>query len=179
LLTVAARDAIGAIGVRFVRTARHPSAAAVGAATAFDDVYEQATAMEDVYATIAARVADAAIAHGEVLYAVPGSPLVAERTVELLRLDPRIVAEVQPALSFLDLAWARLGIDPVAAGVRVVDGHRFALEAAGSSGPLLVAQCDRALVLSEIKLSVDGDPGTKPSSRCPGPTWTAAWSRTI
>ena len=96
---------------------------------------------------------------GEVLYAVPGSPLVAERTVELLRQDDRIALEVLPALSFLDLAWARLGVDPVAAGTRLVDGHRFAAEAAGSAGPLLVAQCDRPLVLSDIKLSVDGDPG--------------------
>ena len=159
LLTLAARRAIEAIPVRFVRTGRHPSASAVGAATAFDDVYERAGTMEAVYATIASRVADAAVAHGRVLYAVPGSPLVAERTVELLRDDGRIGLEVHPALSFLDLAWARLGIDPVAAGVRLVDGHRFAREAAGSSGPLLVAQCDRPLVLSDIKLSVDGDPG--------------------
>ena len=34
--------------------------------------------------------------------------------------------EIIPALSFLDLAWARLGVDPLAAGVRLVDGHRFA-----------------------------------------------------
>ena len=69
---------------------------------------------------------------------------------------------VLPALSFLDLAWARLGVDPVAAGVRLVDGHRFATEAAGVTGPLLVGQCDRRLVLSDIKLAVeqeDGQPG--------------------
>ena len=159
LLTVAARDAIAAVGTRFVRTARHPSAPAVGEAIAFDEVYEEAATMEEVYAAIAARVAEAAVAEGEVLYAVPGSPLVAERTVELLRQDDRITLEVLPALSFLDLAWARLGVDPIAAGTRLVDGHRFAAEAAGSAGPLLVAQCDRPLVLSDIKLSVDGDPG--------------------
>ena len=31
-----------------------------------------------------------------------------------------------PALSFCDLAWGRLGIDPLAAGVRLVDGLSFA-----------------------------------------------------
>lgn len=158
LLTVAAREAIATVPTRFLRTARHPSASAVGDAVAFDDVYDQAGTMDEVYATIAARVADAALALGEVLYAVPGSPLVAERTVELLRADERVECSIGPALSFLDLAWARLGIDPVAAGARIVDGHRFALEAAGSTGPLLVAQCDRRLVLSDIKLSVEGDP---------------------
>ncbi|MGH9281938.1 MAG: nucleoside triphosphate pyrophosphohydrolase, partial [Acidimicrobiales bacterium] len=52
----------------------------------------------------------------------------------------------------------RLGVDPVAAGARLVDGHRFAQEAAGERGPLLVAQCDSALVLSAIKLAVDDPP---------------------
>jgi tetrapyrrole methylase family protein/MazG family protein len=89
---------------------------------------------------------------------VPGSPFVAERTVELLRADARVAVEALPALSFLDLVWARLGVDPVAAGVRVVDGHRFAVEAAGERGPLLVAQCDAQAVLSDVKLAVEGEP---------------------
>jgi tetrapyrrole methylase family protein/MazG family protein len=47
-------------------------------------------------------------------------------------------------------------VDPLADGARIVDGHRFAVEAAGERGPLLVLQCDRRDVLSEIKLSVEG-----------------------
>jgi tetrapyrrole methylase family protein/MazG family protein len=85
--------------------------------------------------------------------------LVAERTVELLLADGRVDVEVVPGLSFLDLAWARLGVDPVAAGVRVVDGRRFEVEAAGERGPLLVAQCDAPHVLSHIKLAVEDPPG--------------------
>jgi tetrapyrrole methylase family protein/MazG family protein len=61
-------------------------------------------------------------------------------------------------VSFLDLAWARLGVDPVASGARLVDGRRFAVEAAGERGPLLVAQCDSRAVLSDIKLAVDDGP---------------------
>jgi tetrapyrrole methylase family protein/MazG family protein len=80
---------------------------------------------------------------------------VAERSVELLVSDGRVEVEVLPALSFLDLVWARLGVDPLGAGVRLVDGQRFGAEAAGERGPLLVAQCDARSVLSEIKLSVD------------------------
>jgi tetrapyrrole methylase family protein/MazG family protein len=83
---------------------------------------------------------------------VPGSPAVAERTVELLLADDRVAVEVLPALSFADLAWVRLGIDPVERGVRLVDGHRFEIEATGERGPLLVAQCDDRHVLSDVKL---------------------------
>lgn len=155
LLTVGTRDAIDRISVRFVRTTRHPAARVVGDAVSFDDVYDSGSSLAEVYSEIAERVIAAAVVHGEVLYAVPGSPVVAEHTVELLLADPRVEVEIVPALSFLDLAWARLGVDPVAAGVRIVDGHRFAVEAAGERGPLLVAQCDSGHVLSDVKLVLD------------------------
>lgn len=160
-VTAAARAAIDRVPAssRYLRTWRHPSSDAVGAgATSFDSVYEEAATLEDVYATIAARLRDAAVSvvegEGPILYAVPGSPLVAERTVELLLADEQLEVTIIAGLSFLDLAWSRLGVDPLAAGVRLVDGHRFAVEAAGQPGPLLVAQCDSAQVLSGIKLSL-------------------------
>ena len=160
LVTAATTAAVERIDVRFVRTTRHPAAEVVLPAESFDAVYEQATSIDDVYRTIVDRLVEAAHAYGEVLYAVPGSPAVAERTVALLREEAtrgRIEVDVVPALSFLDLTWARLGVDPVASGARVVDGHRFAVEAAGADGPLLVAQCETPTVLSDVKLALDLD----------------------
>lgn len=160
LVTSATTAAITRIAVRFLRTTRHAAASVVEPAESFDDVYEQATSLEEVYRAIVDRLVAAADEHQEVLYAVPGSPAVAERTVALLHEEAkagRIELDVLPAMSFADLAWARLGVDPVDLGVRLVDGHRFAVEAAGERGPLLVAQCDRREVLSEVKLSLDLD----------------------
>ena len=157
-LTVAAVQAIERVppGRRFLRTARHPAAVALGEGTAsFDRMYRSAETIDGVYPAIVEALVGAAADGREVLYAVPGSPLVAERTVELLLADPRVTVDLVPGMSFTDLAWARLGVDPVAAGVRLVDGHRFAVEAAGERGPLLVAQCDSKAVLSDIKLAVD------------------------
>src|SRR3546814_20917898 len=51
-----------------------------------------------------------------------------------------------------------LGVDPVALGARMVDGRRFAAEAAGERGPLLVGQCDRPHVISDLNLSVEDGP---------------------
>ena len=158
LVPAAASDAIASIPVRFVRTARHPSAGLVAPATAFDDLYESADRIEDVYDGVVDAVTAAARSHGTVLYAVPGSPFVAERTVELLRAEGTVELSVIPALSFLDLAWGRLGIDPVQAGIRLVDGHRFQTQAAGHAGPFLVAQCDTGWVLSDVKLAVEDGP---------------------
>jgi tetrapyrrole methylase family protein/MazG family protein len=100
-----------------------------------------------------------------VAYAVPGSPSVAEQTVSLLRshdraTDGSMVVEVVPALSFLDLAWARLGVDPLDAGVRLIDATVFASEGAGGRGPLLVAQCWSKGVLSDVKLTIEPQAGT-------------------
>ncbi|MGY6501386.1 MAG: MazG nucleotide pyrophosphohydrolase domain-containing protein [Acidimicrobiales bacterium] len=158
LVTTGTLAAIERIPRRFLRTTRHPSAGVVPDAVSFDAVYERADSMDQVYQDIVDELTAAAATHGEILYAVPGSPVVAEHTVELLLVEHDVEVEIVPALSFLDLAWARLGVDPVAVGARVVDGHRFTVEAAGSRGPLLVAQCDRTSVLSDIKLAVDVEP---------------------
>jgi tetrapyrrole methylase family protein / MazG family protein len=161
MVTAGTRDAVARIPHRFLRTARHPSAAVVGEVPTFDQLYDGAEGIDAVYTGIADALVAAAAEHGEVLYAVPGSPAVAERTVDLLRADERVAVEVLAALSFVDLAWPRLGIDPVERGVRLVDGHRFEIEAAGERGPLLVAQCDDRQVLSDVKLVLGeaGDDG--------------------
>jgi len=155
-------DLVERIPHRFLRTGRHPSAHVVVDAVRFDDVYEVADTFDDVYEEIAERLVAAATEHGEVLYAVPGSPLVLERTVRRLRDDNRIECVVEPAMSFLDLAYARLGIDPVEARVTLVDGHEFATAAAGQSGPMLVAHTHANWVLSDIKLAVESADGDEP-----------------
>ncbi len=156
LVTEGTRALIRAVppSARFVRTLHHPSAGTVAPAASCDDLYCSAQSTQQVYEAIVERLVAAAKEQGTVLYAVPGSPAVAERSVELLLTDSRIRAEVYPALSFADLAWCRLGVDPLAAGVRIVDGQRFASEAAGERGPLLVAQCDSAEILNEVFLAL-------------------------
>jgi tetrapyrrole methylase family protein / MazG family protein len=167
LVTAAVTEACTRVPHRYLRTTRHPAAVVVGDATSFDARYERAERIEDVYAGIVEDLVAAATRHGEVLYAVPGSPVVAEHTVERLVADDRVAVELVAGLSFADLAWVRLGIDPVQQGVRMVDGHRFGIEAAGERGPLLVGQCDTRDVLSAIKLAVadatgDGDGDAPP-----------------
>ena len=147
----------------FLRTGRHPAAIAVEGARTFDHHYESADTFADVYRTIVDDLVTAATSGTTVAYAVPGSPTVAERTVVLLGEDPRVVSGqvtvvVHPSVSFLDVAFARLGVDPVAAGVRMVDAEQFAIDAAGERGPLLVAQCWNRQVLSDVKLSVESAP---------------------
>lgn len=150
-------DAVAAAPVTLLRTARHPSASLLPDAVTLDHLYEAADRFEDVYAAITEAVVAAATEHGTAAYAVPGSPLVLERSVRHLLADARVETQVLPAMSFLDLVWARLGIDPVESRVRVIDGHDFAAAAAGDGGPLLIAHTHANWVLSEIKLAADGN----------------------
>lgn len=157
LLLPVARDALARIPVRFVRTARHPAVAQLAdegiALDALDLLYDAGDDIDTVYAAIAARVVEASAEHGEVAYAVPGSPSVAERTVVLLR-EGGAEVEIVPGLSFADLAWNRLGVDPMAGGARVVDARAFAVDAAGFAGQMLLAQCDTKFVCSDVKLAL-------------------------
>ena len=143
----------------YLRTERHPAAASLVGYTALDEIYESAATFDEVYQAIVEVLVKAAtaVAPRPVVYAVPGSPLVAERTVDLLRADPRVDLTVVPGLSFLDLAWERLGVDPLAAGVRLIDAEQLVSEGLRERGPYLVAQCWSQDLLSEIKLTPSFD----------------------
>jgi tetrapyrrole methylase family protein / MazG family protein len=164
LITTETRLLLDRGGPLYLRTTRHPAARGIGSTTtSFDHHYERSANVEDVYVSIVEDLLAAAAAHGEIVYGVPGSPSVAERSVVLLTGHERVISGavdvvVRPALSFVDLAVARLGVDPLASGVRLVDGEAFSLDAAGERGPLLVAQCWSRAILSEIKLAVESVP---------------------
>ena len=159
LCTTATLVAIDEHPHRLVRTVRHPAVSVLGeAVVALDHHYESAASFTAVYAGVVEEVVAAAEVHSQILYAVPGSPMVAEHTVELLLADDRVDVTLVPALSFLDLAWVRLGVDPLDDGVRIVDAHRFPVEAAGERGPLLVAQVDTPAVLADVVAAVVDPP---------------------
>lgn len=161
LVTSGTRAVINEISTRYLRTSQHPSAHLVPDAISFDEVYNTADSFDEVYQHIAEALVAAAHQHDTVLYAVPGSPLVLERTVAFLGQHDDVTIEIHPAVSFLDDVWRALNIDPVETGIKLVDGHEFARAAAGYTGPMLVAHTHANWVLSNIKLSIDDpDPDT-------------------
>ena len=163
LVSPAAAAALAAVApeARFLRTARHPAAAVAEGAVSFDDIYEREPDFDAVYRAIVDRLEEEAARRGRIVYAVPGSPRVGEASVELLVGRGGPAVDVVPAMSFLDLVWDRLGIDPLRASPRVIDASEFAVAAAGDRGPLVVAQCWSAALLSDIKLAAgDSAPAT-------------------
>jgi len=148
-------------GNAVLRTRVHPAAEAFSHLESYDSLYEQAETFAEVYSAIVEDLVERA-SSGPVVYGVPGSPLVAEHTVELLRRDERVELHVEPTLSFLDLAWAKLGIDPVAEAVTMIDATEL-LSRRDLGGPLLIAQTWNGLLLSELKLQADELMGEAPT----------------
>ncbi len=160
-----------------LRTGRHPAAEELSAAgvnaTTCDDLYETKATFEEVYAAVVQRVLSAAT-DGPVVYAVPGDPLVAERTVQGLlaaaRADKKLNIQVIPALGALNMILARLQLDPgdgmllldardpqlrpanEAPGIADHDAYHGAQPRVNPTLPTLWFQVDTPLVASDLKV---------------------------
>jgi len=145
----------------YLRTERHPAVAALKreriAYETFDALYETEPSFEAVYEAIADRlIGEARSFGGEIVYAVPGHPSVAEYSVRLLK-------ERCPALgigfaaiggeSFLDQAFLRFGFDPIE-GFQLIDGTRFDIRRVNPRLHTIVAQVYDALTASDVKLGL-------------------------
>jgi tetrapyrrole methylase family protein / MazG family protein len=80
---------------------------------------------------------------------VPGSPVVAERTVELLRERDDVEVVTEPAVSIIDVACAALGRDPMNVGLRILDALASTDNIRGP-GPILLLQTYSPEILASV-----------------------------
>lgn len=134
-----------------LRTRQHPSARHFEGVESYDELYERAGTFDALYRDIVDDLVALATSspNNEVVYAVPGSPTVAERTVELLRERDEVTMVVEPAVSVIDVVCATLGRDSMSAGVRVVDALGSSDDFRGP-GPLLILQTYAPEVLASV-----------------------------
>lgn len=125
-----------------------------------DAFYESCEDFQQVYESIAAFLLEQAKALGdegeELLYAVPGHPLVAEETVQrLLKEAPGHGVEIQviSAMSFLDPVFTVLGIDPARDGFAVLDALRLPAQLP-TQCRCLYTQVYSRLAASDLKLNL-------------------------
>jgi tetrapyrrole methylase family protein/MazG family protein len=123
-----------------------------------DDLYESIPKFEDVYAAIVERVMIAA-RQGDVVYAVPGDPLVGESTVlALLKAakDENIKVEIVSGISFVEPILAALGIDAMN-GLQILDGITIAAmhhPPINPDYPALLGQVYSREVAGNVKLTL-------------------------
>ena len=140
-----------------LRTRIHPTVEVLDAEgisyATYDDFYEEADDFEELYEEIVDDLFARAAEH-DVLYLVPGSPFVAERTVQLLReraAEVGIPLEILPAMSFLEPLFAALSIDP-ADGLSIIDAMNEDAVAAPPAQDLIITQVYSRELASDLKI---------------------------
>lgn len=143
--------------VVILRTTDHPAAielASTRDVVPCDDLYGNAD-FDAVYQAIVDRVLAAAV-DADVVYAVPGSPSVGERTVPLL-VDLGAKAghdvEVWGASSFLEYVFAAVGLDPISDGAQIVDARDLP-DPLPFHLPTIVTQVDSVLRASDLSVAL-------------------------
>ncbi|MCD1261884.1 nucleoside triphosphate pyrophosphohydrolase [Paenibacillus athensensis] len=147
--------------VLYLRTADHPMVRLLESQSipfeTFDDIYTAHDRFEQVYETIAGRLLElAANGRREVVYAVPGHPMVAEYTVQLLR--QRCSAEgvelrLMGGESFVDQAFLRFGFDPID-GFQLLDATSLSRYSLNPQLHTIIGQVYDALTASDVKLTL-------------------------
>jgi tetrapyrrole methylase family protein/MazG family protein len=159
LITLETLEKLQTADVLLLRTTRHPAVAELTARgmvyQEYDRLYDELPTFDAVYQAITTDVIDRASQGLRVVYAVPGSPLVAEKTVPLIREQAAaagISTKILPAMSFLDVLYARLGIDPQN-GLTIIDAAEITRLPEAETA-LIVTQLYNRQVASDAKLSL-------------------------
>ena len=143
----------------FARTSEHPCVQELIAegicVESFDEVYAKEPSFEAVYERITEQLREELLKGHEVIYAVPGHPMVAEKTVQLIgeKLAKEYEVVIHPAMSFVDEIFRVLKFDPID-GVQI--RNYDALKDIGLTGQewLIVPQVYNKLIASEVKLDL-------------------------
>ncbi len=160
MLTRRAWDALRAAREVYLRTARHPTVAALPEGPtyhSFDDRYEAAADFAALYEEIAREVVALGRRPEGVVYAVPGHPLIGEATVARalgLAQEAGIPVEIVAGVSFVEPALTALRLDGLS-GLQVLDAVEVAAmhhPPINPDAPALLAQLYNQTVASDVKL---------------------------
>lgn len=143
----------------FVRTMDHPvitDLTALGTKfLSFDSIYEKHDQFEAVYEEISETLLSEAM-NGPVLYAVPGHPMVAEKTVQLLLEkgpDRGVAIKLEGGQSFLDPLFQAVKIDPIE-GFQLLDGTDLSPDDLHIRQHMIIGQVYDAFSASNVKLTL-------------------------
>lgn len=144
----------------YLRTAKHPTVPMLeqrGVAFAtYDDFYEKAEDFSALYQAIVDDLLAKAKQGMDVVYAVPGSPMVAEKTIVLLREQAEtagVQVDILPGMSFVEVLYGKLGIDPID-GLTIIDAEDFDQLPVDMPTGLVVTQVYNQQIASDTKLSL-------------------------
>lgn len=122
----------------------------------YDNKYESSNAFDEVYESIAKDLVEKHKENEDIVYAVPGHPLVAEKSVNiLLKLceESNIETHIYPAISFIDAMMESLKLDPVN-GIKVIDAFDIKNQILDKRVGTVITQVYNKFIASEVKLAL-------------------------
>lgn len=159
-LTLGTLDVLKSEGKVFLRTYKHPNVEYLKELgvqfETYDEKYDTLETFDDVYSSIAEQLM---LMHNEfenIVYAVPGHPLVAEKSVSnLIKLckEAKVEYKIYPAVSFIDVIMERLLLDPVD-GLKVIDAFDIKNQILDKRIGTIITQVYNKFIASEVKLAL-------------------------
>lgn len=144
----------------FLRTEKHPTVEYLNEKNiqfnTYDNVYETMESFDEVYSNIAKDLVEKHSQLGDLIYVVPGHPLVAEKSVFNLIDECKknsIEYKVIPAVSFIDAMMESLMIDPIE-GLKVIDAFDINNQILDKRIGTIITQVYNPLIASEVKLKL-------------------------
>ena len=123
--------------------------------TGFDTIYEENESFENTYRAIVDRLFKEA-QKGSLVYAVPGHPMMAEATVQLLLEEQGqhgVEVVVAGGQSFIDALFTAVRIDPIE-GCQILDATRFTRSEVQVRNHLIFVQVYDQFTASNVKLNL-------------------------
>lgn len=158
-LTMDAYDVLLDSDLVYVRTMKHPVINYLVSKNvkfeSYDHKYEAADKFEEVYDSIVEDVL-LKLESGDVVYAVPGNPFVAESTVEKLIEQTKemdVELSIVHGTSFIDAIVTTLRLDPVY-GLKIVDGLKIEESVPDVTSDALIIQVYNQSVASNVKIEL-------------------------
>ena len=143
-----------------LRTKKHPTVDYLAEMNidfqTYDSKYETGESFDEVYEAIAKDLIEEHKKYGDVVYAVPGHPLVAEKSVfNIISLcdDIGIQYEIFPAVSFVDAMMDALTIDPID-GLKIIDAFDIDNQVLDKRIGTIITQVYNQFIASEVKLKL-------------------------
>lgn len=140
----------------YLRTEKHPIVEKLNIGyTSFDSIYDSVDVFEEVYETIAKKVVDLG-KDEDVVYAVPGHPMVAETSVSMIRdiaAREGVEFEIIPSMSFVDAMYECIGVDPVD-GFKLLDAYRLKRENLDYREHIIITQVCNHFLATEVMLTL-------------------------
>lgn len=122
-----------------------------------DEMYEGLDNFDDIYNAIADKVIEKfKEEESDLVYAVPGNPMIAEKSVLILREKlqrENIPFIIHPAVSFIDAVMSSLGKDPID-GLLVVDALDIENKDFSRQADILITQVYNKRIASQVKLAL-------------------------